>query len=242
MLQIEFTGHVEPRFLQINAHGGPIPWKDKNLPPFAFSYRIDKAEVGILCDIQDVDEFAVNYVHLVVYSYISSVINCLAFATAHGFTLILESCTVPGMEPAPLRSHSPALPSLCSFTSQEILDVVMKDRRILKPLNDLTDTLRNPMDSYVNIQRAIEGLCRLVSDEKDRHKRWEALRDNLKIGRPYLQFISDLSTEARHGATTPVEMVTVANVQMRGWTIMNRFLEFWKRGKTALPISEFPLL
>lgn len=242
MALIEFAGYVEPLFLQINARGGPIPWSDSNLPPFEFSYRIDKADVRIACEIDVVDDFAVNYVHLVVYFYVSSVINCLAFASAHGFTLILESCKTPSNDPAPLRRHNPALLDVCSFTSQEILDMAMRERKMLKPLNDLTDTLRNPMDSYVNVQRAIEGIAKLISSDNERAKRWEALRDNLQIGRPYLQFISDLSTQPRHGGTARAEMVVVAQVQLRGWTIMNRFLSYWKRGKTALPISEFPLL
>jgi len=242
MPQIEFNGYVEPTFLQINAHGGPIPWKDTNLPPFMFNYRITKAEVSITCDVENVDEFIINYLHLVVYFYISSVINCLAFAAAQGFILILESFTIPGEEAAPLQSHSPTLKALCTFTSQEILNTAMKDRRILLPLGDLTDTLRDPMGSYITVQRAIEGLCRIISDEEDRPKRWEALRNNLNIGRPYLQFITDLSTQPRHGATQPIEMAIVAQVQMRGWTVMNRFLEFRKRGDITLPLSEFHLL
>ncbi len=239
MPQIEFIGYVEPRFLKINGHGENIPQSDANLPSFVFSYRIEKAEVRIICEISAIDELAVNYTHLVVYSYVASVINCLGFAAAEGFRLILESCILPGKDAAPLQSGSPTLKALCSFTSQEILDMMTADRRIAKSLSDLTETRNNPMDSYVNIQRAIEGICRLISDDDDRSKRWEALRENLNISRPYLQFVSKLSTEWRHGGTAPISMFDVAEVQARGWTVMNRFLEFRKRGNVKLEEPEF---
>ena len=235
MPQIEFAGYVEPTFLKINAQSiKPIPWKDTNLPPFVFMYRIKEAEVSIICEIETVDEFAVNYTHLVVYSFVASVINCLGFAKAEGFRLILNSCTIPGKEPASLHSGNPILTSICSFTSQEILDMMMADRRIARPLGDLAETRNNPMDSYINVQRAIDGIGLLLSDEEEPSKRWKAIRESLNLSRPYLQFISDLSRGPRHGSTAPVSMVNVAEVQARGWIVMNRFLEFRKRGNVKL--------
>lgn len=241
MALIEFSGYVAPGDPQINAHSDGIKWKDANIT-FSFKYRIDKSRVSIECDVDAVTDFVVNYVHQIAFIQIRGLIDAIAFARGTGLRLILDYCTLPGEQPRPVRSGSDILANLCHLTAQEVVDATEKDRRLLKPLNDLAETLHNPLDSFVNAHRAIEGLCRLLSNHRDPARRWESLRENLNLSRPYLDFVTELSKGARHGETGPVQMVKVGQVQVVAWTVTVRYLEFRKRGGVRLPLSEFPLL
>jgi hypothetical protein len=99
-----------------------------------------------------------------------------------------------------------------------------------------------PLESYVNCGRALDGISRLISSSDDPKKRWIELREKLNLSEPYTQLISNLSTAPRHGWTGPVDMTKVAEVRVRSWIILNRFLEFRKRQNAALRGPEFPLL
>ena len=68
------------------------------------------------------------------------------------------------------------------------------------------------------------------------------MRDNLNISQPYMQFVTDQSTAPRHGSIMNVSAEKLRASLERTWIIANQFLEFLKRGKKPLPLSEFPLL
>jgi hypothetical protein len=242
MPTIEFSGYVfPPSTVQVSAVGGPTAWNDANIR-FTFEFRIEKSIVTITCEVEQITDLSLNYAHQVIGIHVRGVIDAIAFSRGTGLRLLIDHCTLPGQEPRPLKSASPTLATLCSLTESELLRLIEKEGRICKPLNDLTETLFDPLDSFVNCQRAIEGIGRLISDSEDRKVRWEHLRNNLNLTRPYLDFVSERSQPARHGGTGPVNMTDVAKVQTRSWTTMNRFLEFRKRNSIKLPLPEFPLL
>jgi len=242
MPTIEFSGHVFPHpAVQISATGGPTEWNDANLR-FTYAFRIEKSIVTITCQVEQITDVSLNYIHQIVAVRVRGVIDAIAFSRGTGLRLLIDYCRLPDQKPRPLRSGDPALATLCSITELEVIRLIEKEGRILKPLNDLTETLSDPLDSFVNCQRAIEGIGRLMSDSEERKVRWEYLRNSLNLTRTYLDFVSERSVPDRHGATGPVSMRDVGEAQVRGWTTMNRFLEFRKRNSVRLSLSEFPLL
>ena len=204
MPTIVFSGYVLPPSAEVNAHG-TLDWKDDNIA-FPLIYRIEKSKLIVQCDVETVTDLTVNYTHQVAYTQIRGVLDAISFTEGVGLRLIIDYCTLPNSGPLLLRSGTASLKTLCPFTPQEVVDAITKERRLLKPFNDLTETLHNPLDSFVNAHRAIEGLCRLISNDNNRSRRWESLRENLNISRPYLDFITNLSKGARHGETGPIPM------------------------------------
>jgi len=69
------------------------------------------------------------------------------------------------------------------------------------------------------------------------------MRQYLNIDHAYLKFITDVSTAPRHGkrvgATSQKDFDETIT---RSWVVMNRFLEYKKRGDKQLPLAAFPLL
>jgi hypothetical protein len=242
MPKIEFYGNVFPSAVRIECCGGPTIWKDANIR-FSFEFSIQVSSVLIGCTVDEVSDLVINYVHQITAIHIGGIIDAIAFKNGVGLRLLIDHCKLPDQAPRPLKSGSPAFAPLCPFTESEVIKFVEGERRLLKPLNDLVQTLFNPLDSFVNCQRAIEGLARLISsDEENRQKRWVNLRENLNLSREYVQPISDQSTAYRHGYTGPISMVDVGMTHTKAWIITARFLEFRKRGNVKLPLSEFPVL
>jgi hypothetical protein len=238
-----FNGYVFPPSVKINTSGGPIRWADPNFS-FSYSFSIADSKVSIVCELGELTDIWINYCLEIISAHIHGAIDAIAFATGNGLVLLLEGCTFSSDgKMRHLRSGSPTLAGLCPLTPQEIIKVVESERRLMKPLSDLVSTLRNPLEAAVSVQRAMEGLSHLISEENDeRAKRWENLRTNLNLSRQYLQYISDRSITQRHGHTGPVNLQSCAEIQKRGWSAMTRFIEFRRRGSARLPESEFPAL
>jgi hypothetical protein len=105
----------------------------------------------------------------------------------------------------------------------------------------LTYSLDFPDMAVVNCAHTIEHIRHIMAPGRDRKVGWEIMRNTLNIDKDYLESVSKTSVGPRHGDFSP-EFLN-SNARIRAWTVMNRYLEFRKRGgKDALPLSEFPLL
>lgn len=77
---------------------------------------------------------------------------------------------------------------------------------------------------------------------QEKKQGWSAMRQNLNIDVGYLSFITDESKGPRHGNRTGIKQTAFREVIRRSWSIMDRFLEYKKRGDKQLPLADFPLL
>jgi len=68
------------------------------------------------------------------------------------------------------------------------------------------------------------------------------MQTGLNLDAAYLKLITDQSVGPRHGDHQYVLGTMTREIATRSWTVMNRFLEYLKRGRAALPPDEFPLL
>jgi len=73
-------------------------------------------------------------------------------------------------------------------------------------------------------------------------EQWAKMRSALNLTEEYLKYITDLSKGPRHGERTRIEGESTTEITRRSWIIMNRFIEYRKRGNQDLPTSDFPLL
>jgi hypothetical protein len=62
------------------------------------------------------------------------------------------------------------------------------------------------------------------------------------VDKTYLTFVTNFSTDPRHGKHVPVSTDSVKEVRLRAWTIMNRFLHYRMSGNQQLPQVWFPML
>ncbi|MFZ0663107.1 MAG: hypothetical protein WAM66_10480, partial [Acidobacteriaceae bacterium] len=126
---------------------------------------------------------------------------------------------------------------------EAMIRLVVKERLLLLALNDLIVPISHFNLATINCARAIEALRTAISvPGQTRERGWELMRKHLNLTKNYLDFVIDLSKEPRHGNRKAPEVGQQAEVLKRAWTIMNRFLEFRKRGNIPLPLSKFRLL
>jgi hypothetical protein len=69
------------------------------------------------------------------------------------------------------------------------------------------------------------------------------MRAALNATKPYVQSITEMSHGTRHGDwSTERSEEEARKTTERAWILMNRFLEYRKRGDQSLPLTDFPLL
>jgi hypothetical protein len=71
---------------------------------------------------------------------------------------------------------------------------------------------------------------------------WLQMQTVLHADKLYLQYITENSKASRHGKHNYITGEVVTKVVERSWIIMNRYLEYRKRGNKPLTAPEFPLL
>lgn len=129
---------------------------------------------------------------------------------------------------------------------KSITDLI-REPALFLALRDLISAITYPGNAelaVIDCARAVEGLRSLmVSAGTTRDKAWGVFQETLNIDRAYREYITSLSTGPRHGDKTQwISGPTIDEALKRSWTIMNRFLEFRKRGNERLPIRDFEML
>jgi hypothetical protein len=253
---IRFRGRVIPYAYKL--HAGPLtllwPEPDKS-GHMRFDVKITDSIVEVGCHIPKYDpDDSIELPHVRALELARATVDCLAFVDGIGATLIFEEFISPAGVVLQLLAHNKALPKLCTAFSKDanatpgstldsMLRLVIREPALFLALNDLITAVTIPGQVAVNCGRAIEGLrAILVPNDPKRKEGWAALQDSLNITRSYREFITTTSTGPRHGDRTDIPRDTSQEVIERSWVIMNRFLEYRKRGNVPLPISEFPLL
>jgi len=146
-----------------------------------------------------------------------------------------------------LRQHCTAFNArpnpagLAEFNS--VLAMIAKEFAVCMAIDELIVAISTNHQIPVACARAIEGLRKLLAaGEEDRGKQWGMFQENLNITRKYREYITNQSTDGRHGDRSHIEAHLLTETLNRSWIITNRFLEFRKRGNIPLKAPEFPLL
>ena len=185
------------------------------------------------------------------YEYARTLTNLVGFATGIGISLVFEYAILPDGELAPITPSTPALASLCTAYGLEperredlmsVVQMVITDRNLYRLFNDLTDTQIVMHISLINCARVIDGIRRLIAPGADGPLAWAAMREALNIAEPYLRWISDQSAGPRHGDPSQISSTAQLDATERAWKIMNRYLEYRKRGSQPLKTPDFPEL
>jgi hypothetical protein len=251
MIQITFVGVVLPKERNTTFHSLDKMTLDtpKGLNVVCVPH-IQNGNAAIVCTSNrelQADELTRLYTR--VYEMVRTALDVLAFATGQGFTLILNRYINSAGREIELVIENPALAQLCTSFNLEnpdftnTLRLFQSDPHLSWALKDLIEANTLPNHASINCARAIESLRVLMTDPTiERKKAWIQFQTALRLTREFREYVTLVSTGPRHGDRTPIGGDLTLEVTRRAWQIMDRFIEYRKRGNQPLPEDDFPLL
>lgn len=176
------------------------------------------------------------------------------FATGAPLSVILDTAIDPHGQAFTLRVIHPKLAKLCTVTVSnpgfpgalalgDVQDIVIREPRLFLALRDLISALTYTDVAVVDCARAIEGLRNIMVPDEDREKAWPIFQENLNFDRAYREYVTKRAIAPRHGDRSQwISGEEIDEVLQRSWKIMNRFMEFRRRGNQPLRPPDFDLL
>lgn len=179
-------------------------------------------------------------------------VDIVAFATATGLRIILDEFIGPDKKRMPIQPRDPRFAPHCTaygldetrqFDFDDVYRIVATKPALFLALNDLITGLYLPDEGPIVCARAIESLRRLFAPKDVKPSaQWPYMHTALGVTEEYLKPITIISAGPRHGDRTVALDGDLVSVAERSWVIMNRCLEYYKRGEKPLPEAEFPIL
>ena len=257
MVKVQFLGQVLPICSNVSVH--PDVTVDWNEPEtgleIKFGFEIKNSEIKVNCDLNRFEAGDFTPLYMRVHDMVQASVNLVAFAGGLGCAVSLHTLILPDGTSAPILLRDPNLPFLCTAFAinsespdanaafDKVYNLVLQEPDLFMALNELIAAITLPHISVVNCARSVEGIRHMISPPGTPTKdTWKIMRDNLQLDRSYIEVITSTSTGPRHGDRTHIPGSITTTICERSWTIMNRFLEYRKRGNHKLPVSEFPLL
>lgn len=253
MEKIQFIGRVLPNSLIINMDIPEINWKWQE-EGIDLSMTISIVNSIISIDIK-LSHFRNSYLtelYKRAFDLARASINVVAFANGHGAVVMLDAYIPPNGVRTEIILDNPTLKPLCTAYSLDlsrkadfstIFKIVLTDPQIFFALNDLIQSITIPHVSLVNCARAMDTLKHSITPlAANDAQAWEQMRKALQVDETYLRFITKNSKKPRHGHPGFTSGTITMEVTRRSWIIMNRFLEYKKRGSQSLPAAHFAML
>jgi len=210
--------------------------------------------VEVDCTMSHFDEVTFPYAHVKSLDLARAAVDLVAFGTGWGLSVNFHTFIGPDRTRKNLLPSHEGLSQLCTAYKptfaqpqkdkdfQKMLLLVFEEPPLFLALHDLTQAITESHHAPVNCARAIEGLRTMMGPGEPRAKQWASFRHSLNVQEDYVRLITDQSVAARHGERPFIHGSLVQEVVERSWMLMNRFLEFRKRGNQPLPLAEFPSL
>jgi len=255
METVHFLGRVLPPVAKITVGYDPtIQWKEPALLDFepSFVVHIKDSNVDVECQL---DAFRLDrYIGLYTRAFdlARAAVDLVALSTGFSLTVSFETFVYPDGKHDPILFSNPVLGALCTAfqvgTSagkdfDAVYKIVVGDFQIFMALRDLIDANTLPHIGVINCGRVLDGIKRMISPtEKNQPRAWAAMQTALNISQPYQQWVTDLSANPRHADRSHITGVDTTEALTRTWRVMNRFLEYKKRGNAPLTAPDFPVL
>lgn len=213
-----------------------------------FEVRIRNSKIQIKCAVAQLSDWHIKMSLVRAYEIATAAVDLYAFSKGWALTVLLDDFIIEGRKQGIAFSETSAA-SFCSVISNDedflkAWEHVSKNFNLKFALHDLISSLSTLNYSSVAACRALEAIRNSIAPEGSSDKDgWEILRKKLRLERDYIQFITDSSQEPRHGNRGAAFGDDQLEVTHRAWKIMDRYLEYLKRGGgEVLPEDEFPIL
>jgi hypothetical protein len=257
-----FKGRILPEFTGLSIWNVPTihfsePPHLPDLPDGLtgdFTIAINHSVIDLICVVEQ-KSASISRVHNRAIAYVRAFVDLNCFATGSPLSVILDTAIGPDGEALSLLPVHPTLAQLCTVTTNnpaapgaigfDLLDSFIREPALFLALRDLVSALTSADLAVVDCARAIEGLRNIMvpDDPENRKKAWPIFQENLNIDMAYGKYITDLATAPRHGDRTQwITGAMIDEMLKRSWIIMNRFIEFRRRGSQPLAPPDFELL
>jgi hypothetical protein len=253
---VHIKGRVFPPVVKVNIKDlPPVDWVEQNGGlVMHITTRIQNSIVDVEFDLNVYTETNFPALLMRAWDLSRAAVDIFCYSTGWGLTVYLDTKIEPDGTESQILPQMLDLAKYCTAfdlspqnTGPNNYDafyrIIVVEPGLFMALNDLIVSITIPHHASINCARAVEGLrVLMVPLGVDRRQGWPIMRQNLNLERTYVTFITDVSTAPRHGDRTHIPGPMAIKIVTRSWIIMNRFLEFRKRGNHALPLIEFPLL
>ena len=217
--------------------------------------RIKNSIVEIVVNVSAYQPEYLSYIYARAMNLARACLDLAAFQTGHGMIVVLETFTAPNGIVQAIVTGAPEVAGLCrafrlpAISAEEksdwaaVLSLVISEPAILGSLNDLSQILSTHHQAPTNCGRVLDSLRRAVAPNETPKQGWRTLQSLLNSDQAYMQYVSDYSTNPRHGdrETSIPESITI-ELMKRTWMLMDRFLAYRKMGSFPLSARDFPLL
>jgi len=256
MPKLIFKGKVYPLIAKTNFPEVDINWGTDDLGfPMNMQAVVHDSEIEVVCEIPNYDPAYTSKLLHRAYNLVEGCLDLAAFGHGLATWVVLESVVKPdGTEDAIIRQDH-KLASLCTairfpprnnienFEFTKTLRLVFTEPELLASLRDLAEILLHPEVAPTNCGRVLDSLRKAVAPNIEKKKGWTILRGIVNADENYMNWVSVISTEPRHGHRTfEIPGRSVAEIRARTWNVTNRFIEFRKGGSVELDRAKFPLL
>jgi hypothetical protein len=227
-----------------------IKWHDPDIDlGIGLQIEIQASKIHVIAQVDRVDEPSITSTLRVALDASRTAVELVAFKQGWGLSASLSQYVDPDGIRRQILPRSETLSELCTAFDLSkdfdwIFTTVLEDPSIWPILNDLISAINSFHVAPLNCARAVEGVRHSVAGGKckNRTKEWELMRTILNISESYISLITDNSIDHRHGKRTVIHGSVSTEIARRAWIIMNRFLEYRKRGSLPLPAADFPTL
>jgi hypothetical protein len=254
---VHFYGALHPRHYRLNsAQAFGSNWGNADLGfPLIMEAKIVDSAFEVACILPKFEESMIGTLLARSGNLIRAFSDTVSFATGIGFTVTWDTIKRPDGVTGPIQKYNPELGDICKsykFPPQNTLDsaefmrvlnLVTAEPNLMGAMMDMADTLANFHQTPTNCGRALDGIRKSIALGVEPGAAWDILQNMLRVSRPFRQFVTDRSTNPRHGDRIGgPDGPTNQEIMRRTWQIVDRFIEFRKRGSVQLPEAEFPEL
>ena len=249
MKQFAIEGRVLPeRRLVSIADLGTISYSDPRGFDAEFDIQIKDSKILVRCSVAETTDWYVKMSLVRAYELATAAVDLYAFSKGWALSVLLDDFIIDGQRQGIAFSET-SVASLCNVISNEedfleTWEHLSGSFNLKFALRDLISSLSTLNYSSVAACRALETIKNSIApDVRNDKEGWKLLREKLVIEREYIQFITDSSREPRHGNRGAAFGDEQLEITHRAWKIMDRYMEYLKRGgDEVLPEDEFPLL
>lgn len=257
MPTVHFYGGLHPKHYRLNsaqAFGGN--WGDADLGfPLIMEAKIVDSDFEVACILPKFEESMIGVLLARSENLIRAFSDTVSFATGFGFTLMWDTIKRPDGVTGPIGKFNPELGAICKsykFPPQNALDsaefmrvlnIVTAEPNLMGAIMDVADTLANFHQTPTNCGRALDGIKKSIAPGLEPGAAWGVLQNILRVSKPYREYVTTRATNPRHGdRSTAMPANVISEILRRTWNILDRYIEFRKRGGQPLPENEFPEL
>ena len=250
---IRFTGRVLPKVAKLNVSYPQFQWNEPELG-LSTTWRLSifNGHLEAECDIDEFLPERLTFYFIRATDLLQALTNIAAFSVGLAMQCSLEKFIDPnGVISSILpRTHFEASKVCTAYNpdgsgNHSVADVmvsVIADPELFLTLSDLVGSLHSPQISMVNCGRVIDSIRRMISPAKKIEDGWIAMQRALNISREYQEEISKISRNPRHGDRSYIQGSVTADITLRTWIILDRYLNYKLGGRKDLDVLKFPML